>query len=87
MARFRVRELAEERGLNIAQLMNLANRMSPEASLSYPTVHGLWHNKTQRPDLDTLSVVAKALGVSPGDLITEEEEQPRNKYSPILIAA
>lgn len=87
MARLRVKELAEEQGLNISQLLNQANRLSPEASLSYPTVHALWHNRTQRPDLGTLAVVAKALGVRPGDLITSDEEAPVNKRAPALVAA
>ena len=69
MARLRVRELAEARGMNISQLLLQANRLSPESSLSYPTVHALWHNKTKRPDLDTLAAVARALQVEPGELI------------------
>ncbi len=77
MARLRVRELAEARGMNISQLLLQANRLSPESSLSYPTVHALWHNKTKRPDLDTLAAVARALEVEPGDLISADGDQQR----------
>jgi DNA-binding Xre family transcriptional regulator len=73
MARLQVKELAQARGLNISQLLLLANRLSPHSSLSYPTLHALWHNKTQRPDLDTLSVVARALAVEPGTLIVGDD--------------
>jgi DNA-binding Xre family transcriptional regulator len=73
MARLQVKELAEARGLNISQLLLQANRLTPSAKLSYPTVHALWHNRTQRPDLATLSAIARALRVKPGDLIVEDE--------------
>jgi DNA-binding Xre family transcriptional regulator len=91
MARLRVKELAEAKGMNISQLLLQANRLSPRSSLSYPTVHALWHNKTKRPDLDTLTVVARALEVEPGELIIAEEEEPgeqsANKSARYLIAA
>ncbi len=63
--------------MNISQLLLQANRLSPESSLSYPTVHALWHNKTKRPDLDTLAAVARALEVEPGDLISADGDQQR----------
>ncbi len=74
MVRLQVKELAEAQGLNISQLTLKANRLTPGAKLSYPTVHALWHNRTQRPDLGTLAVVARALGVQPGDLIVADRE-------------
>ncbi len=73
MARLRVKELAEAKGMNISQLLLQANRLSPKSSLSYPTVHALWHNRTKRPDLDTLAAVARALEVEPGELIGSGE--------------
>ena len=90
MARLRVRELAEAKGMNISQLLLQANRLSPASSLSYPTVHALWHNKTKRPDLDTLTVIARALEVEPGELIIAglvEEEDDRGITIPGLVAA
>jgi len=90
MARLRVRELAEAKGMNISQLLLQANRLSPASSLSYPTVHALWHNKTKRPDLDTLTVIARALEVEPGELIIAgmvEEEDGEGITIPGLVAA
>ena len=74
MVRLQVKELAEAQGLNISQLARQANRLTPRAKLSYPTVHALWHNRTQRPDLETLGAVARALGVQPGDLLVAESD-------------
>ncbi len=76
--------------MNISQLLLQANRLSPASSLSYPTVHALWHNKTKRPDLDTLTVIARALEVEPGELIIAglvEEEDDRGITIPGLVAA
>ncbi len=90
MARLRVREIAEQKGMNITDLQLRANRIT-NARLTYATVHALWHNKTKRPDLDTLAAVARALDVEPGDLIVAEEdelrEQSANKYRPVLALA
>jgi DNA-binding Xre family transcriptional regulator len=85
-----VKEIAEEKGMNITDLQLLANRIT-NARLTYATVHALWHNKTKRPDLDTLAAVARALDVEPGDLIMAEaaelREQPSNKRMPALAVA
>lgn len=89
MARLRVREIAEEKGLSITDIQLIANRIT-NARLTYSTVHSLWHNKTKRPDLDTLAAVARALEVEPGELIVAEIGElrdPANKYSPALNAA
>jgi DNA-binding Xre family transcriptional regulator len=72
--RLQVKELAETRGLNISQLTLQANRLTPGARLSYPTVHALWHNRTQRPDLGTLATIARALGVHPGELLVVDPD-------------
>jgi transcriptional regulator with XRE-family HTH domain len=53
---FRVKELAEERGMNIT---TLAGR----AGMAYSQVYGVWSNTTKRPALTTLERIAKALGV------------------------
>lgn len=86
MARLRVRELAEQRGMNITDLQLQANRLS-DGRLTYATVWALWHNKTRRPDLDTLAAVAQALGVEPGDLIVGGSEEVEERFSPALAAA
>jgi DNA-binding Xre family transcriptional regulator len=72
--RLQVKELAETQGLNISQLTLQANRLTPGAKLSYPTVHALWHNRTQRPDLGTLAAIARALGVQPGELLVVDSD-------------
>ncbi len=87
MARFQIKELAEAQGLNISQLVLKANRMSPTSRLSYPTVHALWHNRTRRPDLDTLVALARALGVEPGELIVPNGEDSEEIRMPGLVAA
>jgi DNA-binding Xre family transcriptional regulator len=73
MARFRVKELAEEQGLTITKLHQKALRLSPETTLAYNTVQAIWNNKTKRPDLDTLDAIAKALDVEPGQLIVRDD--------------
>jgi len=56
VAMFRVKELAEQQGMNITHLAN-------KAGMAYSQVHGIWTNKTQRPALTTLEAIAKALDV------------------------
>ncbi len=67
MARWRVREIAEPRGWN-------PHRLALEAKLSYNTVRPIWFNEAKRADLDTLDRLAKVLGVAPGQLIGNGEE-------------
>jgi DNA-binding Xre family transcriptional regulator len=66
MAKLRIKEIAEKRGLNISDLMRLTG-------LSYPGTHALWHNRTSRVNLDTLTVLAQALGVQVGELFEESK--------------
>jgi DNA-binding Xre family transcriptional regulator len=80
MVNLRVRELAEARG--ITTITELAER----ASLAYDTARDLWHGRMQRIDRDVLGRVCMALGVTPGDILTLEE-QPTNKRMPALVAA
>jgi DNA-binding Xre family transcriptional regulator len=82
MARWRLREIAEAKGLN-------AHKLALEAKLSYNTVHPIWMNKAKRADLETLAKLAQALGVAPGQLIGNGEDQAdaRNINVPGLVAA
>jgi transcriptional regulator with XRE-family HTH domain len=82
VARLRIKEIAEEQGLDIAKLAR-------RADLGYGTVHALWNGNTESPGLKTLAAIARVLGVRTGDLIADEpvEEQPTNKYSPVLALA
>lgn len=61
---FRLREAIEVRK-DPPSLSQLAK----DAGLSYPTVHGVYHNDTTRVDLATLDALARALGCEPGELI------------------
>lgn len=71
MTYLRVKELAEEQGLNIT---TFARR----AELSYTTAHALWHDKMDQLSRKTLDRVATALGVTVGELFGGEpnKEQP-----------
>ncbi len=80
MVYLRVQELARERG--ITTITDLAER----ANLAYDTARDLWHGRMQRIDRDVLGRVCLALDVKPGDILTMDE-QPANKYRPVLIAA
>lgn len=85
MAKVEVRELAEARGYNITTL-------AKQADVSYPTMHALWHGRSLRVDLSTLSAVARALGVRIADLIVEEPEHAAREVNakqqtPVLAGA
>jgi transcriptional regulator with XRE-family HTH domain len=74
MTKLRIKEIAQQRGLSISALMRKANQIAPDAPVSYPTVWGAWHNKTE-PSLNTLLILARALDVEIGDLIAEDTEE------------
>ena len=80
VVQLRVRELANERG--ITTITELAER----AGLAYDTARDLWHGRMQRIDRDVLGRVCKALGVTPGDVLTMEEES-EDISSPALVTA
>jgi DNA-binding Xre family transcriptional regulator len=61
MTYLRVRELAEQRGLNITTL-------SRRAELAYTTTSALWHGTASQFSLKTLERVACALDVRVSDL-------------------
>lgn len=63
----RVRELAEQDGLNITTL-------SRKAELAYSTGHALWHGNMQQLNIRTLERVAQALKVQVSDLFGDTEE-------------
>ena len=65
MTYLRVRELAEQQGLNITTL-------SRKAELAYSTTHALWHGEVSQLNLKTLDRVAVALGVRVSDLFGGE---------------
>ncbi len=61
MTYLRVRELAEQKGLNITTL-------SRKAELAYTSAHALWHGDVTQVNVKTLDRVARALGVRVSDL-------------------
>ena len=67
MTYLRIRELAEQQGLNITLL-------SRKAELAYTTAHGLWHGNVTQLNIKTLDRVAHALGVQVSDLFGDTEE-------------
>jgi DNA-binding Xre family transcriptional regulator len=81
MARWRVREIAEQKGFN-------AHQLSLAAQLSYNTVRPIWNGEAKRADLETLSRIAAVLGVSPGDLIGNGPKDSKlGNSKPDLVAA
>ena len=63
---WKVKEVAEERGLN-------AHQLAQRAELAYTTVRGVWHNESTRVDMQTLQKLARVLQVEPGELIGRDE--------------
>lgn len=69
MARLRVREIAEAKGVGIAKL-------SRQADLSIVTIRRIWRNPHHDIALSTLEKIAAALGVSVTALIDDEHSAP-----------
>lgn len=67
MAFLRVRELAEQRGLNITTL-------SRKAELAYTTASALWHDRVEGISRKTLESLADALGVDIPDLFARQQK-------------
>lgn len=68
-ARFRLKELLEEKGMSQSELAR-------RSGVSFPTVNGMVGNRTTRVDLSTLDALSKVLGCEPGDLL---ERDPRRR--------
>ena len=69
MARLKVRELAEERGISLTRLSRLAD-------VNYKTVHAIWHDPYHGINTKTLERIAEALGVSISDLFEDTKIPP-----------
>ena len=67
MARLIIKEVARGRGINQSQLQLRAG-VTPQLLNRY------WNNHTRSVALDQLELIAKALGVRPGELIVPDEE-------------
>ncbi len=68
MARLRLKELAEERGLNMSQLQR-------RSGLTMGMVRRYWLNETGEVSLEALDRLAALLDVNPGELLVHEGEQ------------
>jgi DNA-binding Xre family transcriptional regulator len=59
--KLRVKEVAEAKGFT-------QTKLSRQAELQYPTVHGLWTNPYRDASINTLAKIAHVLKVSISDL-------------------
>ncbi len=62
MSPWRVKEIAEERGIT-------AYRLAKDSGITYAAIWNIWNDKTGRADLETLEKIARVLKVQPGELI------------------
>lgn len=65
MAKLRVKEVAESKGITQKKLIELSGQTDQ-------LIYRYWHNFTQSVSLDQIEHIAKALGVKSGDLIADE---------------
>lgn len=72
MAKLRIKEVAEAKGIKQSHLQIMA-------AVTPPLLNRYWNNKTSTVDLTELEKIAKALEVSPGALIVSEEEAAQGK--------
>jgi DNA-binding Xre family transcriptional regulator len=72
--RLRVKEVAEEKGVGMGKLQR-------SADVAYNTIKRMFRDPYYITTTETLGKIARALGVSPGDLI---EEVPREERSTFL---
>jgi transcriptional regulator with XRE-family HTH domain len=67
MLRLRIKELAEERGLN-------RNQLQLKSGVTLPLLTRYWTNNTESVTLEALEKIARALAVRATDLFIEVEE-------------
>jgi transcriptional regulator with XRE-family HTH domain len=87
VTKFRVKELARERGLTSEEL-------AIKSGVKFSTVRNLWQNRVSNPSFDTLRLIAQALGVSIEDLVDNgvdggdilDLNTPKSIRAPILEA-
>lgn len=74
MARFRIKQLAQERGWSTEDLAR-------QSGLRVYTVRNLWQGKSEDPRFTTLKAIAGAFGVSIESLEILEEETEGSEQS------
>jgi DNA-binding Xre family transcriptional regulator len=67
MLKLRVKEVAEEQGLNQSQLQI-------KAGVNMGLLRRYWHNETSEVRFEPLEKIAKALGVNPVELLVYESD-------------
>ncbi len=72
MARLRVKEIAQSKGVSMGLLSRRAN-------LTLGVIRKLWRNPHHDASFSTLQKIAEALNVSVKDLIEDEEMPPEQK--------
>jgi DNA-binding Xre family transcriptional regulator len=70
MAKLRVREVAQERGVGIGKLSRLSD-------VSANTIRRIWHEPGYDATISTLQKIATALRVGVRDLIEEDQAPPK----------
>lgn len=69
-ARFRLKDLLEEKGMSQSELAR-------RSGVSFQTVNALVGNRTTRVDLSTLDAISRVLGCEPGELLEREPKRKR----------
>lgn len=67
MVKLKIKEIAEEKGFNMASLTR-------KADLGFSTIKRMWRNPYKSVSTEILEKIARALGVSIHDLIEEESD-------------
>jgi transcriptional regulator with XRE-family HTH domain len=79
MVRFRLKELARERGLTSEEL-------AYKSGVKLSTVRNLWQNRVQDPSFSTLYALSKALDVRMEDLLAPGEELEKSRGAELAVA-
>ena len=75
MARLRVKEIAQQKGISRGKLSRLAD-------VDPTTMKRVYDDPQYSPTLMTLEKLAKALGVKIGDLVEDEPDEPGEAIHP-----
>lgn len=70
--RLRVKEIAREKGMSMGKLQR-------DADVAYNTVKRIFQDPYYITTTETLGKLARALGVSPGELIEDVSDHPGKK--------
>lgn len=68
MIELRVREMAEQKGINNPL------SLSKESGIAYANCHKIWNNQQKMISLDTLDRLCQALNCEPGDILVRVDD-------------